>query len=705
MKKYLFLLTLLAVFAACNNNKMKFNYPIAKTVDSADTYFGTTVQDPYRWMENEADPDLQTWITEENKVTEDFLAQIPYRQQIFDRLMEVYNYEKRSLPVKKGDKYIFYKNDGLQNQYVLYIQDSPESEARVLLDPNKLSDDGTIALATSSISKDGKYFAYAIAKSGSDWNEIYVMNIETGELLKDHIEWVKFSGISWYKDGFFYSSYDKPEEGKELSSANENQKVYYHVVGTTQAEDKLIYQDKSVPTHGFGADVNDDETYLILSEWEGTSGNMLLFKDLTKENSEFVRLNDNFDSDFSFIDVINGKLLIMTNYQAPNYKIIAVDPKNPSAENWVNFIAEKENVLQGIDIAPNKIVISYMADVKSKLEIYDYDGNYLKDIELPGIGSASSVANKEDNFMFYQFSSYTTPGTIYKYNFDDETTEEFYSTKFEGLDLNDYTVDQVFYPSKDGTKIPMLIVHKKGVVLDGNNPTWLYGYGGFNISLEPYFDVRRIFWLENGGIYVVANLRGGGEYGEEWHKQGIKTNKQNVFDDFIAAAEYLIANKYTNPDLLAIQGGSNGGLLVGAVTNQRPELFKVALPAVGVMDMLRYHLFTIGRAWSSDYGLPDDSEEMFKYLYGYSPLHTVKEDKEYPAVLVTTADHDDRVVPAHSFKYIATLQQKRPNNFNPLMIRIDTKAGHGAGKPTEKVLEEWADLYAFTFFNMGLEPK
>lgn len=707
MKKYLILLAVIAIFSACKNEKtMKFDYPQPKKVDSADTYYGTTVEDPYRWMENEADPDLQTWIEAENKITNDFLAKIPYKQEIFDRLMEVYNYEKRSAPSKKGGKYFFYKNDGLQNQYVLYVQDSPDSEAKMLLDPNKLSEDGTVALATTAVSKDGKYLAYAIAKSGSDWNEVYVMDIETRTILEDHIEWVKFSGISWYKDGFFYSRYDKPDEGKELSSANVNQKVFYHKIGTPQSEDELIYKDEENPTHGFGASVSDDDKYLILSVWEGTSGNMIRFKDLTKEGSEFVSLNNDFDSDISFIDDINGKLLFLTNNDAPNYKIIAVDPKNPAKENWVDFIPETENVLQGINLTADKIIIEYMVDVKSQLELYDYDGNKLSDIELPGIGSVGSIsANKEDNFMFYSFSSYTTPGTIYKYNFEDNSTSEYYSTNFVGLDLSEYVVEQVFYKSKDGTEVPMFLVHKKGIELDGNNPTWLYAYGGFNISLTPYFDVRRIFWLEQGGVYAVANLRGGGEYGEKWHKAGTLQQKQNVFDDFISAAEYLIDNKYTNSDLLAIQGGSNGGLLVGAVTNQRPDLFQVALPAVGVMDMLRYHLFTIGRAWASDYGLPEDSEEMFKYLYGYSPLHTVQKDKEYPAVLVTTADHDDRVVPAHSFKYIANLQELRQNNINPLMIRIEMKAGHGAGKPTEKILQEWADLYGFTMYNMGLEFK
>ncbi|MBN2664420.1 MAG: S9 family peptidase [Bacteroidales bacterium] len=706
MKKYIFILSIFAVFAACKTETtMKYEYPTAKTVDSSTNFFGTTVLDPYRWMENETDSDLVAWIEDENKLTQDFLNQIPYRQQLFDRLEQIFNYEKVTAPYMRGGKYFSYKNNGLQNQYVLFVQDDLQSDPRLLLDPNTLSTDGTVALSTTGVSKDGKYLAYAISRSGSDWNEIYVLDIETGEELSDHIEWVKFSGISWYKNGFYYSRFDQPAQGTELSTANINQKVYYHELGTPQSDDVLIYSDPDNPTYGFGADVSDDQKYLIISVWEGTSGNMLLFKDLTNLNSDFVQINFDFDSDYSFIDNINGKLLVMTNNNAPNYRIIAVDPQNATADNWVDFIAETENVIQSIDITPNNIILEYMEDVKSVLKIYDYEGNYQKDLELPGIGSIAEIsANKVDNFIFYKFSSYTTPGTIFKYEFDTENTEVFYETQFAGLDLSKYVVEQVFYPSKDGTKIPMFLVHKKDIELNGKNPTWLYGYGGFNISLNPGFDVRRLLWLENGGVYAVANLRGGGEYGEDWHKQGIHQNKQNVFDDFISAAEYLIDQKYTNSDLLAIQGGSNGGLLVGACANQRPDLFKVALPAVGVMDMLRFQLFTIGRAWSSDYGLAADSKEMFEYLYAYSPIHNVDATKEYPAVLVTTADHDDRVVPAHSFKYIATLQAARPNNINPLFIRIETKAGHGAGKPTEKILQEWADLYAFTFFNMGIEP-
>lgn len=705
MKKYLFFLGLIAVLAACQNiNKMKIIYPNAKTVDSVDDFFGTKVPDKYKWMENENDPDLKKWIEQENALTQNYLAQISYRDEILEHLKQIFNYERRSTPYKRGGKYFFSKNNGLQNQSVLYYTDKFGSESKELLDPNTLSDDGTVALATTAVSKDGKYFAYAIARSGSDWNEIFVKEIESGKLLTDHIKWVKFSGISWYKDGFYYSRYDEPVKGKELTSANENQKVYYHKIGTPQSSDILVYSDISVPTHGFGADVSDDEKYLILTEWEGTSGNILYFKDLGK-NGDFIKLNDNFDYDYHFIDDVNGKLLVMTNYNAPNYKVIAIDPQKPQKENWVDFIPESKDVLQNIAVSKNNIIVNYMHDVKSKMELLDLNGKKVQDIELPGIGSIDAIsANKEDDFFLYKFSSFTTPGTVYKYMFDTKKTDVYYATNFKGINLDDFVVEQVFYESKDKTKIPMFIIHKKNIKLDGKNPTWLYAYGGFDISITPYFDVRKLPWLESGGVYAIANIRGGGEYGENWHKQGIRMKKQNVFDDFIAAGEYLINQKYTNSKLLAVQGGSNGGLLIGAVTNQRPDLMQVALPAVGVMDMLHFQNFTIGRAWASDYGMATESKEMFEYIFKYSPLHNIDSTKTYPAVLVTTADHDDRVVPAHSFKYTAQLQASHRNNKNPLLIRIDTKAGHGAGKPTEKIIEEVADVYSFVFYNMNIIP-
>ncbi len=706
MRKYLLFLVVLALLGACKNSRqMKLIYPKAKTVDSVDNFFGTKVPDPYAWMENESDPDLKTWIREENKLTQNYLSKIPFRQEIYNHLKEIYNYQRESTPYKRGGKYFFYKNNGLQNQSVLYYSDSLGAKGKVLLDPNTLSKDGTVALATSAVSKDGKYLAYAIARSGSDWNEIFVKDIETGKLLNDHIKWVKFSGISWYKNGFFYSRYDEPAHGKELTSANKNQKVFYHKIGTPQKDDILTYSDIKVPTHGFGAEVSNDQKYLFISEWKGTSGTILYFKDLEK-NGNFIKLNDNFDNDYSFVDDINGKLLIMTNLNAPNYKIIAIDPKNPQQKNWKDFIPQANDVLQSVAIGKNRIIVKYMHDVKSLLKMYDFNGKFITEIKLPGIGSVNAIsANKTDDFFLYQFSSFTTPGTIYKYDYADNKQTVFYSTKFKGIDFSKYEVEQVFYKSKDGTKIPMFLIHKKGIKLDGKNPTWLYAYGGFDISITPYFDVRKLPWIESGGIYAIANIRGGGEYGENWHKQGIRMHKQNVFDDFIAAEEYLINKKYTNPDLLAIQGGSNGGLLIGAVTNQRPDLIKVALPAVGVMDMLHYQDFTIGRAWASDYGMATESKAMFEYIYKYSPLNNIDPKKIYPAIMVTTADHDDRVVPAHSFKYTATLQASHPNNPNPLLIRIETKAGHGAGKPTDKIIKEVSDLYAFVFYNMGITPE
>jgi len=706
MKKILLFLVVIALVGACkNSNQMKLDYPKTKTVDISENFFGTDVPDPYKWMENEADTDLVAWIKAENVITQNYLSQISFKHDIYNHLKEIYNYERLSVPYKRGDKYFYYKNNGLQNQSVLYVMDSLGAESKIILDPNQLSDDGTVALATTAVSKDGKYLAYAIARSGSDWNEIYVKDIETDQLLTDHIEWVKFSGISWYKHGFFYSRYDKPADGTELSSANENHRVYYHKIGNPQEGDLIIFEDISVPTHGFSASVSDDEKYLYISEWKGTSGSILYFKNLDKDG-DFIKLNDNFDYDYNIIKHIDGKLLIKTNFEAPNYKVVAVDPSNPLQENWTDFLPETDDVLESISFGKEKIIVEYMHDVKSVLKIYDFEANFIADVELPGIGNVTSVsANKDDDFFLYKFSSFTTPGKINKYFYDDNSTEVYYSTKFDGIDLNEFIVEQVFYKSKDGTKIPMFLIHKKGIKMDGKNHTWLYAYGGFNISITPYFDVRKLLWLESGGVYAIANIRGGGEYGEKWHKQGILDKKQNVFDDFIAAGEYLIEKKYTNSNLLAIQGGSNGGLLIGAVVNQRPDLMKVALPAVGVMDMLHFQNFTIGRAWASDYGMATDSKEMFDYIYKYSPLHNIDADKEYPAVMVTTADHDDRVVPAHSFKYIATLQNARSNNSNPLLIRIETKAGHGAGKPTEKILEEVTDIYAFVFFNMGIKPN
>lgn len=703
MKRFFIYLPIILIIFGCNQTekKMSFTYPETKKVDTVDNYFGTEVADPYRWLEDDNSEETKAWVIEQNKVTFSYLDSIPYRQKLIDRLTEIYNYERYSVPFKEGGKYFFFKNDGLQNQSVLYVQDDLESEAKILLDPNTLSEDGTAALSDIAVSRDGKYLAYSIARAGSDWNEIFVRNIETGEDEKDHIKWVKFSGLSWQFDGFYYSRYDEPKQGEELTVANQYQKVYFHTVGTPQEHDVLVYEDKENPNKGFSAGMTEDAKFLILSVWESSSGNGIYFNNM-EDPEGFIKMIDHVENDNSIIDHVEGKLLMLTNCNAPKYRLVAVDVKKPEKENWIELIPEHEtNVLQSVTLGGGKILATYMQDARSKVEIYSLDGKYEAELELPGIGSIGGFSTKKDeNTAFYTFSSFIMPSTAYKYDFSTNKSEIF---RVSNIDFNfdDYTTEQVFYTSKDGTKIPMFVVHKKDIVLDGSNPTLLYGYGGFNISLTPYFSVSRLIWLENGGVFALANLRGGGEYGEKWHKSGTLMQKQNVFDDFIAAAEYLIQNKYTSSEKLAIQGGSNGGLLVGAVTNQRPDLFAVAIPQVGVMDMLRYHLFTIGRAWSSDYGLSED-EEMFKYLYGYSPIHNIKEGIEYPAVLVTTADHDDRVVPAHSFKYIATLQEKYKGE-NPVMIRIETNAGHGAGKPTEKIIEEAVDIFSFMFFNMKVD--
>jgi len=703
-RKLLFVVVIFFIFGCkTKNNKMTFIYPETQKVDTIDDYFGTKVADPYRWLEDDNSEQTKAWVIAQNKVTFDYFKAIPFRQQLIDRLTKIYNYEKYSAPFEKGGKYFYYKNNGLQNQSVLYVQSDLKSEAKMLLDPNTLSTDGTVALSVTAVSKDGKYLAYAISRAGSDWNEIYVIDIESGKTLNDHIEWAKFTEISWFKDGFFYSRFDTPAKGTELTVKNENQKVYYHKIGTAQADDELVYQNPENPTYGYGTATTDDEKYLFLNEWESSSGNGLYFKDLTNPKSEFIQIAKGFDNDFALIDNIDNNFLIYTNLNAPKYKLIQVDAKSPSQKFWVDIIPENKNVLQAVTLGGGKILATYMEDAKSKVEICDLKGNFVADFELPGIGTVGGFStNKDDKIAFYSFYSFTTPPTIYKYDFETNKSEIF---RMPAIDFNfdNYTTEQVFYTSKDGTKIPMFIVHKKDIKLDGSNPTLLYAYGGFNVSLTPSFSVSRLLWLENGGVYALANIRGGGEYGEDWHKAGTLLNKQNVFDDFIAAGEYLISQKYTSNQKLAIQGGSNGGLLIGAVTNQRPDLFKVAIPQVGVMDMLRYHLFTVGRAWASDYGLSED-KTMFEYLYKYSPVHNIKENVEYPSVLVTTGDHDDRVVPAHSFKYIATLQQKYKGE-NPVMIRIETNAGHGAGKPTEKIIEEAADIYAFIMYNMGISPQ
>lgn len=710
MKKSLLLVSVIIaiIITSCDQMETKkiepAPYPETRKVDQADEYFGTEVKDPYRWLEDDNSEETGKWVEAQNEVTFGYLKQIPFREQIEERLTELWDYPKYGVPFREGDNYFFFKNDGLQNQSVLYIQKDLEAEPEVFLDPNTFSEDGTVALSNISFSKDGSYCAYSIARSGSDWNEIFIMEVDSREKLDDHIEWVKFSGISWKSDGFYYSRYDEPGEGEELSGKNEYHKVFYHKLGTPQASDKLVYENDDQPQRNYYAGTTEDEKFLILSESESTSGNALYVKKLDESQKDFIQIAEGFDHEYNVIDNVGNELLILTNWNAPKWQLVLVDPKDPAKENWKVIIPEKEEVLQSVHLIGGKIVAEYMKDAYSKAYIHNMDGGYVADLSLPGIGTLAGMnGKKDDELAFYGFTSFTFPTTIYKYNIDENQSEEYYSAEID-FDANDYETKQVFYESTDGTRIPMFIVHRKDMKMNGKNPCYLYGYGGFNISLTPYFSVTRLLLMENDFVFAVANLRGGGEYGEEWHKQGMKMKKQNVFDDFIAAAEYLITEGYTSSDKLAIAGGSNGGLLVGAVMTQRPDLVEVALPAVGVMDMLRYHKFTIGWAWASDYGTSEDSKEMFEYLHGYSPLHNLGQGVAYPATLITTADHDDRVVPAHSFKFAATLQERHQGE-NPVLIRIETKAGHGGGKPTSKIIEEYADVWAFTMYNLGVKPQ
>jgi len=696
------------LLVSCNNDnskKMDFElkYPESKKEDVSDNYFGVEVKDPYRWLEDDNSAETAEWVKQQNALTFKYLENIPYRNQIKDRILKIWDYPKMSEPVKKSDKYFYYRNDGLQNQSVLYYKETLDGVETELLDPNLFDKDGAISLSTIAISDDGKYLGYSISKAGSDWEEIYVREIETLKDLDDHIEWVKFSGIAWYGDGFYYTCYPAPAKGDEKSGVNENSKVYYHKLGTTQKEDQLVYEDKANPQTGFWAGVTDSKKYLIISASESTSGNELYIKNLNTPTAPVRKLVEGFDYDYQVIDEINDKLYVYTNYNAPRYKVVEIDMRNPAVSNWRDFIPEEDGVLQMVSHIGGRFIANYMTDAHSVVKIFGINGRYLYDLDKNVIGTISGFSGeRDDNITFYTVTSFTTPATIYQYNIKLNKSTLYEKSKID-FDTEEYITKQVFYTSKDGTQIPMFIVYKDGIALDGSNPTLLYGYGGFNISLTPYFSISRCVWLEQGGVVAIPNIRGGGEYGEDWHKAGTLMKKQNVFDDFIAAAEYLIDEKYTSPERLAIQGGSNGGLLIGAVANQRPELFAVALPAVGVMDMLRYHKFTIGRYWATDYGTSEDSKEMFKYLYKYSPLHNIKADVEYPAILVTTADHDDRVVPAHSFKYIATLQNTYTGK-KPVLIRIETQAGHGAGKPTMKIIDEIADTYAFAFYNMDYTP-
>ncbi len=705
------LITASAVIAigimSCKNNNAvqeKIKYPSTRKDAQTDVYFGTTVADPYRWLENDTSAETTAWVVEQNKVTNEYLEKIPFRSQVHKRLEGLWNYAKLTVPEKKGDWVIFQKNDGMQNQSVYYVQKGVKGEARVLLDPNTLSQDGTVAVGDISISHDGKYMAYSINKAGSDWSEFAVMDIATGKTLPDKVEWVKFSGASWQGDGFYYSRYDAPSKGQELSGRNEYHKVYFHKLGTAQSADRLVFENRNFPLRSYYAGTTEDEHFLILSESEGTSGNSLFCKDLSAPGKQFVILAKGFDYEYNVIDNIGDNLLVLTNDGAPRRRLVLIDPKKPQTEFWKVIIPEKQDVLESVILAGNQMFAQYMKDATNRVYAFDLDGNQLQEIQLPGLGTLAGInGEKGDNTIFYGFTSFTYPTTIFTYDVANKTSAEFFKPKLD-FDAAAYEIKQVFYESKDKTKIPMFIVHKKGLVMDGNNPVLLYGYGGFNVNMTPNFSISRLVFLENGGVYCMPNLRGGGEYGEEWHKAGTKLNKQNVFDDFIAAAEYLINEKYTSPDKLAIAGGSNGGLLIGACMTQRPDLFKVCFPAVGVMDMLRYHKFTIGWAWASDYGTSDDDSTQFRNLLSYSPLHTIKDGVCYPATLVTTADHDDRVVPAHSFKFAATLQEKQGCN-NPVLISIETKAGHGGGKPTSKVIDEMADMYSFLFYIMGINPR
>ena len=709
MKKRLFALAVIPLVFFLNTctkdqsvSQSELTYPETKKVDVKDDYFGTIVPDPYRWFEDTGSEDVKAWVEAQNEVTFSYLEQIPFREKIRQRITELYDYPKYSSPFRVGDHYFFYKNEGLQNQSVIYVQEGLEGEPEVFIDPNELSPDGTIRIYLTGFSEDDRYAAYSRSEAGSDWQEIRIMEIATKKELEDRIQWVKFSGAAWYNDGFFYSGYDKPEEGQELKEQNKYQKIFYHKLGDPQEKDRLVYEDREHPLRYVSADITEDSRYLILVVSEGTSGNELYYKELGDEEAGFKPLVIGFDHDTYVIDNIGKDFLAYTNIDAPNYRVAKIDPDAPDQENWSDIIPEKDEVLNSANTAGGYLFCRYLKDAHTQVFQHDMDGSLVREIELPALGTASGFGGrKEHKSLFYVFTSFTYPPTIFKYQVDDGTSEVFRKTEIS-FNPEDYETRQVFYTSKDGTQIPLFIVHKKGIKLNGKNPALLYGYGGFNISLLPGFSSTRIFLLENGFIFAQANLRGGGEYGEEWHKAGMLLNKQNVFDDFIAAGEYLIDEKYTSQDKLAIAGASNGGLLVGAAMTQRPDLFAVALPAVGVMDMLRYHKFTVGWGWAVDYGSSDE-EEHFKNLYSYSPLHNLKEGVCYPATLVTTADHDDRVVPAHSFKFIAALQEKHGCD-NPVLIRIETRSGHGSSSTT-KMIDELTDEYAFMFFNLGVAIK
>ena len=682
----------------------QIKYPETRKADQQDDYFGTIVKDPYRWLEDDNSEETKAWVKEENRVTDQYFSQIPFRQKVKEELKAMWNYTRYGSPFKEGDYYYFYKNDGLQNQAVLYRQKGLDAEPEVFIDPNKMSKDGTASISVPSFSKGNKYAVYLEAQSGSDWEVAHVMNVADKSLLKDELKFIKFSGTSWKGDGgFYYSRYPQTGEKEKLTVQNENHKVYFHKIGTPQSEDVLVYEDKEHPLRVIGAWLTEDEHFLIVTKSEGTSGSEIWVKDMenTSEKNDFTLLVKGFDTESSVIDNDGDELLVRTNADAANYKVVSIDPKNPARANWETVIPERKELLESVGTAGGKLFLSYLQDASSRVYQTDYKGYHARQIELPGIGSAAGFnAHKKDKELFYSYSSYDHPATIYRYNIESGSSTLFRKSEAK-VNADNYQTVQTFCTSKDGTKVPMFITHKKGIKLDGNNPVLMYGYGGFNVPLTPGFSISFAYFLEHGGVLAVVNLRGGSEYGEEWHKEGMLQNKQNVFDDFIAAAQFLIDKKYTNPSKLAMRGGSNGGLLIGAVMTQRPDLFKVAIPQVGVLDMLRYHLFTIGWAWATEYGRSDKRED-FENLIKYSPLQNLKQGVKYPATLITTADHDDRVVPAHSFKFAATLQADNDGT-NPTLIRIETKAGHGAGKPTDKQIDEEADIWSFVMYNLGMD--
>jgi prolyl oligopeptidase len=709
MKKipaYLFLIAISSAILAssCKNggkNEEKMAYPVAKKVDSAFDYNGTKVADPYNWLEADGSADVKNWIEAENKLTFGYIDSIPYKQNIRKRLEEIWNYPKYSAPSKKGDYYFFSKNDGLQNQSVVYRQKGLDGEPEVFINPNELSTDGTVALGGLSFSNDNKYVAISTSAAGSDWQTVEVWDVATKKSTgKDKLEWVKFSSPSWRGDGFYYTRYPEPKKGSEYSQASINASICYHKLGTPQSEDKVIYTDPENPYRYYGASVTDDERFLIIYISAGTSGTGILCQDLKDPNGKLQTLFEGFDNNYGVVDNIGDKLLVHTDKGAPKYRLVLVDPKNPATENWKEVIPQSDDLLEGVGTAGGKLFASFLHKAATKMVQYTYEGVKERDIDMPAIGTAGGFSGKkEDKEVFYTFTSFVYPPTIYRYNIETGASEVYKKSEVK-FNFDEYETKQITYKSKDGTEIPMFIVHKKGIKLDGNNPCYLYGYGGFNISLSPSFSISRMVLLEKGFVFAMPSLRGGGEFGEDWHKAGMLEKKQNVFDDFIGAAEHLIKEKYTNSSKLAIAGGSNGGLLVGACMTQRPDLYKVCIPVVGVLDMLRFHRSTAGWGWTVEYGNADSAKD-FDFLYKYSPLHNIKDGTTYPATLIMTGDHDDRVVPWHSFKFAARLQEAQ-KGANPILIRVETNAGHGAGKPTSKQIDETSDQYAFIFKNMGL---